>query len=82
MRTVLLPFLLVPLLLLPAPARADGDASAQAKQRFTMGAQAYREARYKDAIQLFLEANRLDPHADLVFNVGQAYEKIGDNSFY
>lgn len=78
MRAVLLPFLVVPLLLMPAPARADGDTSAQAKQRFTLGAQAYREARYRDAIELFLEANRLDPHADLVFNVGQAYEKIGD----
>jgi tetratricopeptide (TPR) repeat protein len=78
MRTVLLPLLVVPLLLLPAPARADGDAVAQAKQRFTLGAQAYREARYKDAIELFIEANRLDPHADLIFNVGQAYEKSGD----
>jgi tetratricopeptide (TPR) repeat protein len=51
---------------------------ARAKARFAAGAQAYREARYKDAIDLFLEANRLDPHADLVFNVGQAYEKLGD----
>ncbi len=59
-------------------AYADADDTARAKQRFAMGAQAYREARYKDAIVLFLEANRLDPHPDLVFNVGQAYEKSGD----
>ena len=41
-------------------------------------AQAYREARYKDAIDLFLQANRLDPHPELIYNVGQAYEKLGD----
>jgi tetratricopeptide (TPR) repeat protein len=68
----------VPLLLSPLPALADSEATAQAKQRFAAGAQAYREARYKDAIDLFLQANALDPHADLIFNVGQAYEKLGD----
>ncbi len=67
-----------PCCLRAAPARADADAQAQAKQRFARGAQAYREARYQDAIDLFREANRLDPHPDLVFNTGQAYEKLGD----
>jgi tetratricopeptide (TPR) repeat protein len=71
--------LLLPLALAPASARAgDPDAEAQAKQRFATGAQAYREARYKDAIDLFLQANKLDPHPELIFNVGQAYEKLGD----
>jgi tetratricopeptide (TPR) repeat protein len=78
MRPVLLFTLLVPLLLHPLLARADSDAVDQAKQRFAAGAQAYREARYKDAIDLFLQANGLDPHPDLIFNVGQAYEKLGD----
>ncbi len=57
----------------PTPTR-----STQAKQRFAAGAQAYHEARYKDAIDLFLQANGLDPHPDLIYNVGQAYEKLGD----
>lgn len=71
--------LVIPLLLAhPRSALAQGDATAQAKQAFAAGAQAYREARYKDAIDQFLKANRLDPHADLIFNVGQAYEKLGD----
>jgi hypothetical protein len=78
MRRALLVPLLVSLCLLSATARADAEAIAKAKQRFTAAAQAYRDAHYKDAIDLFLEANRLDPHADLTYNVGQAYEKLGD----
>jgi tetratricopeptide (TPR) repeat protein len=70
--------LVLPLLLHAPAALADGDATARAKDRFAAGAQAYREARYKDAIDLFLQANQIDPHADLIFNVGQAYEKLGD----
>jgi tetratricopeptide (TPR) repeat protein len=57
-------------------AGADDVANAQAK--FRAGATAYREARYKDAIDLFLAANALDPHPELIYNVGQAYEKLGD----
>lgn len=59
-----------------APALADNVADAKAK--FRAGATAYREGRFKDAIDLFLQANKLDPHAELLFNVGQAYERTGD----
>ncbi len=52
----------------------------QARQRFAAGKQAYGEGRYKDAVALFLQANALDPHAELLFNVGQAYEKLDDVS--
>lgn len=52
--------------------------SEDARARFQLGEQAYREARYKDAIELFLQAHKLDPHPELVFNAGQAYEKLGD----
>jgi tetratricopeptide (TPR) repeat protein len=78
MRRALILSLVVPLLLASPAAHADGDATAQAKQAFTAAVQAYREARYKDAIDLFRKAHALDPHADLIFNVGQAYEKLGD----
>lgn len=80
MRRLLLFSLVVPLLLHVSPARADGDATAQAKARFAAGAQAYREARYKDAIDLFMQANAIESHAELIFNIGQAYEKLGDVS--
>lgn len=76
MRAVL-PVLLAAMMFVTAsPAHADDVAEAQTK--FRAGATAYREARYKQAIDLFLEANRLDPHPELIFNVGQAYEKLGD----
>lgn len=68
--------LLLAAILAAAPALADNVSDAQVK--FKAGATAYREARYKDAIDLFLQANKLDPHPELVFNVGQAYEKLGD----
>lgn len=77
MRTVTLLSFVALISLAPA-ARGDDDAMTRAKQRFAAGAQAYREARYKDAIDLFLQANKLEPHPELVFNVGQAYEKLGD----
>lgn len=63
-------------LVVATPARADNVADAQKK--FKAGAAAYREARYKEAIDLFLQANQLDPHPELIFNVGQAFEKLGD----
>jgi tetratricopeptide (TPR) repeat protein len=78
MRLALILSLVAPLLLASPAARADGEATAQAKQYFTSAVQAYREARYKEAIDLFRKAHALDPHADLIFNVGQAYEKLGD----
>lgn len=73
-RTPLLAFLCVLSLVTPALA----DRTSEAKARFGEGARAYREARYRDAIALFQEANALEPHAELIFNVGQAYEKLGD----
>src|SRR5580693_1425175 len=79
MRKTFLLSLLLPIALTAASAHAaDPDTELQAKQRFAAGAQAYREARYRDAIDLFLQANKLDAHPELIFNVGQAYEKLGD----
>jgi tetratricopeptide (TPR) repeat protein len=80
MRPLLLSILVVPLLLLAPPARADDAAVAQAKQRFSAAKAAYSEGRYKDAVELFTQANALDPHAELLYNVGQAYEKLGDSA--
>jgi tetratricopeptide (TPR) repeat protein len=81
MRSRWLPTLALPLMLctLAPPALAD-DPVTQARQRFAAGRSAYGEGRYKDAVELFLQANALDPHAELLFNVGQAYEKLDDVS--
>jgi tetratricopeptide (TPR) repeat protein len=83
-------FLLV--LSLPAPAWAAdppaGAASpsasdtrrADAKTRYEQGAAAYAAGRFKDAVDLFLEADSLAPSAPLSFNIARAYEKLGDDS--
>jgi hypothetical protein len=53
---------------------------AQAKTRYEEGAAAYAAGRYKDAVDLFLAADRLAPSAPLSFNIARAYEKLGDDS--
>lgn len=49
-----------------------------ARTRYDEGIQAYKAGRYKDAVDLFIEADRLAPSAALSFNVARAYGKIGD----
>ena len=51
-----------------------------ARQRYTDALRAYKEGRYKDAIDLFIEADRLAPSAALSFNVARAYGRIGDST--
>jgi tetratricopeptide (TPR) repeat protein len=80
------------LLLSPAVARAadavpsGSDATtsesrrADAKARYEQGAAAYSAGRFKDAVDLFLEADSLAPSAPLSFNIARAYEKLGDDS--
>lgn len=77
-----------------APCRADGGAGQlasapvagaaaakdKARQRYREGAAAFERGRYKDAIDLFLEADRLVPSAALSFNIARAYEKLGDDA--
>ena len=52
----------------------------EAKARYEAGARAYAEQRYKDAVDLFLEADRIVSSAPLSFNIARAYEKLGDSS--
>lgn len=64
----------------------DGDPAelearrTEAKMRYEEGAQAYKEKRYKDAVDLFLEADRILSSAPLSFNIARAYERLGDSS--
>lgn len=53
---------------------------ASARARYQEGADAYSAGRYKDAVDLFLEADQLSPSAPLSFNVARAYEHIGDDA--
>ncbi len=53
---------------------------AEAKTKYQDGVQAYSAGRYKDAVDLFLAADRLAPSAPLSFNIARAYEKLSDDA--
>lgn len=57
---------------------AGGSDTDAARERFKQGAQAYTEGRYKDAIDLFFDADRLAPNPAFAYNIGLAYEELGD----
>jgi len=53
---------------------------SSAKGRYEEGVEAYRAARYADAVRLFLEADALSPSAALSYNIARAYEKLADDA--
>jgi tetratricopeptide (TPR) repeat protein len=66
-----------------APAPGDepqeGDeVSERARQSYDEAAAAYAAGRYREAIRLLLETARLKPSPELSYNVGLAYEAMGD----
>jgi len=62
------------------PASATEEQRADAKARYEQGVAAYSAGRYKDAVDLFLAADKILPSAPLSFNIARAYEKLGDDS--
>ncbi len=63
----------------PAPEPASGARQeAAARAAYKRGADLYSQGRWREAIVAFEEADRLKPSPRLQFNVGQAYEKLGD----
>jgi tetratricopeptide (TPR) repeat protein len=65
--------------LAPEALAADsGGANPAARQRYQRAAQAYSDGRFKDAIDLFLDAARLSPNPAFAYNIGLAYEQLGD----
>jgi tetratricopeptide (TPR) repeat protein len=63
-----------------APDEASEAVRAQALERFQKGSSAFRERRYKDAIDSFLDADRLVKNPAFAYNAGLAYEKMGDTA--
>lgn len=51
-----------------------------AKAKYEEGVEAYRAARYADAVRLFLDADALSPSAALSYNIARAYEKLADDA--
>ena len=64
----------------PSQQAADDARRAEARARYEAGVTAYGAGHFKDAIDLFLAADKLSPSAPLSFNIARAYEKIGDDS--
>jgi hypothetical protein len=67
----------------PAPGAASPDAPPEsakevARARFLAGVKAYDERRYKDAVDLLLEADRAMHSPAFAYNIGVAYEAMGD----
>jgi len=62
----------------PPPAAAPGDKAAEAKAAYKRGADLYRAGRYSAAIAEFQAADKLKPSPALHYNMGQAWEKLGD----
>jgi tetratricopeptide (TPR) repeat protein len=56
------------------------EAKARAQALFERGITAYKDGRFKDAIDAFLDAHREYPSPTLSFNAARAYEKMGDNA--
>jgi hypothetical protein len=57
---------------------AGATAFADARQHFMAGQDYYSQGRYEKAIAEFEEAYRLDPRPLLLYNIAQAWEKLGD----
>lgn len=55
-------------------------ATERARLVYERAAQAYAEKRYRDAIDLFQQADALRPNPAFSFNVGIAYEDMGDSA--
>ncbi|HYQ00546.1 MAG TPA: PEGA domain-containing protein [Polyangiaceae bacterium] len=58
----------------------EAVAKARARLLFDKGVTAYREGRFYDAVDIFLETNRLYPDPKLSFNVGKAFEGMGNQA--
>jgi tetratricopeptide (TPR) repeat protein len=63
-----------------APAAPSGTALEQAREKYQRGAEAYKARRYQEAIDRFLEADRLASSPAFAFNVAVAYEDLGDRA--
>jgi tetratricopeptide (TPR) repeat protein len=60
----------------PEGPEAEGKTRAQAI--FEQAVAAYKDGRYFDAVELFLETNRIYPDSKLCFNIARAYEGLGN----
>jgi tetratricopeptide (TPR) repeat protein len=56
----------------------DDERTARADVQFQEGVKAFASGRYHAAIQLFTEADRIQPKPELSFDIGRSYENLGE----
>jgi tetratricopeptide (TPR) repeat protein len=56
----------------------EAEAKDRARELFKEGVAAYRAGRYYEAVDIFLETQRIYPDTQLCFNVARAYENLGN----
>ncbi len=56
----------------------EAVAKARARLLYEKGVTAYREGRFYDAVDIFLETNRLYPDPKFSYNIGKAFEGMGN----
>lgn len=76
LRSVLL-FACVALAFGASSARAQTSADQRARDLYVQGDRAYNEGRYEEAVQAFAESYRLSGRPLLLFNLANAYERLG-----
>jgi tetratricopeptide (TPR) repeat protein len=62
------------------PEGPEAEGNARAQPIFEQAVAAYKEGRYYDAVELFLETNRIYPDSKLCFNIARAYESLGHSA--
>jgi tetratricopeptide (TPR) repeat protein len=70
----------LPAVAAPSSAQSTQTNTEQAKLVYDHAVAAYEEHRYRDAIDLFTQADALRPNPAFSFNIGIAYEDMGDSA--
>src|SRR5688572_106758 len=60
-------------------AASNGSAPTEAAARYQRGVTAFKEERWREAVELFKQADELAPSALLSFNIAKVYERMRDN---
>jgi len=56
----------------------EAEAKDRARELFLQGVAAYRAGKFYEAVEIFLQTQRIYPDNELCFNIARAYENLGD----
>jgi len=60
----------------PAPAAVEDPRDAAAERHYDRGQKLHLEGLFQEAIAEYLEAYRIKPHPNVLYNIGQGYERL------